>query len=208
MEKRSFRRGTMNENWQKEAFVGVRWTKIGKRRLSPTKETQKLAKIAFPLRGKTRNQWKSAFPHGGKQEIGEKRLSLTGKNQKTAKIDFPNIGKTRNRRKTVFPTLGRIKNAIGCISQLPERRKTPKVFYLTFGVRFILTHPLAGTSQGTSHPARNYRGQAWKEIHYHNLAVPIAQPVWHGWWSNNSRRHPWPNHSYGAYHRIIWRKHA
>ena len=37
--------------------------------------------------------------------------------------------------------LGRIKNAIGCISQLSERRKTPKVFYLTFGVQFILTHP-------------------------------------------------------------------
>ena len=189
MEKRSFRRGTMNENWQKEAFVGVRWTKIGKRRLSPTKETQKLAKIAFPLRGK--------------QEISENRLSLTGENKKSAKNGFPSRGKIKKRRKSTFPTLGRIKNAIGCISQLPERRKTPKVFYLTFGVRFILTHPLAGTSQGTSHPARNYRGQAWKEIHYHNLAVPIAQPVWHGWWSNNSRRHPWPNHSYGAYHRII-----
>ena len=42
--------------------------------------------------------------------------------------------------------MGRIKNAIGCISQLSERRKTPKVFYLTFGVQFILTHPLAGTT--------------------------------------------------------------
>ena len=179
----------MNENWQKEAFPHEGKSKIGKNRLSAT--------------GKLKNQRKSPFRYGGKQEISENRLSLTGENQKTTKIDFPNIGKTRNQRKTVFPTLGRIKNAIGCISQLPERRKTPKVFYLTFGVRFILTHPLAGTSQGTSHPARNYRGQAWKEIHHHNLAVPIAQPVWHGWWSDNSRRHPWPNHSYGAYHRII-----
>ena len=42
--------------------------------------------------------------------------------------------------------MGRIKNAIGCISQLSERRKTPKVFYLTFGVRFFLTHLLAGTT--------------------------------------------------------------
>lgn len=42
--------------------------------------------------------------------------------------------------------MGRIKNAIGCISQLSERRKTPKVFYLTFGVRFILTHFFAGTT--------------------------------------------------------------
>ena len=167
MEKRSFRRGTMNEEREKEAFVGVWWTKIGK-----------------------------------------KRLSATGENQKSAKISFPSRGKIKNQQKSAFPILGRIKNAIGCISQLPERRKTPKVFYLTFGVRFILTHPLTGTSQGTSNPARNYRGQAWKEIHYHNLAVPIAQLVWHGWWSDNSRRHPWPNHSYGAYHRIIWRKHA
>ena len=42
--------------------------------------------------------------------------------------------------------MGRIKNAIGCISQLSDRRKTPKVFYLTFGVRFFLTHLLAGTT--------------------------------------------------------------
>ena len=41
--------------------------------------------------------------------------------------------------------MGRIKNAIGCISQLLERRP-PKVFRLTFGVRFILTHLLVGTT--------------------------------------------------------------
>ena len=190
MEKRSFRRGTMNENWQKEAFVGVRWTKNGKRRLSATGETQKSAKIGFPPRGKTRNRRKTAFPHGGKSKNDENRLSQHWENKKSAKNGFPNIGKNKKYHWLHFPTL-------------PERRKNPKVFYLTFGVRFILTHPLAGTSQGTSHPARNYRGQAWKEIHYHNLAVPIAQLVWHGWWSDNSRRHPWPNHSYGAYHRII-----
>jgi len=106
------------------------------------------------------NRQKSAFRHGGKSKIDENWLSQHWENKKSAKNSFPNIGKTRNQRKTAFPTLGRIKNAIGCISQLSERRKTPKVFYLTFGVRFILTHPLAGTSQGTSHPARNYRGLA------------------------------------------------
>ena len=89
---------------------------------------------------------KEAFPRGGKSKNAENRLSATGENQKSAKIGFPNIGKTRNQRKTTFPILGRIKNAIGCISQLPERRKTSRVFYLTFGVRFILTHPLAGTT--------------------------------------------------------------
>ena len=150
----------MNEKWQKEAFRHGGNSKISENRLSATGETQKLAKIAFPLRGKTRNRRKTAFPHGGKSKNDENRLSQHWENKKSAKNGFPNIGKTRNRRKTVFPTLGRIKNAIGCISQLPERRKTPKVFYLTFGVRFILTHPLTGTSQGTSNPARNYRGQA------------------------------------------------
>jgi len=106
------------------------------------------------------NRRKSAFPTLGKQEISENWLSQHWENKKSAKNSFPNIGKTKKWQKSAFPILGRIKNAIGCISQLSERRKTPKVFYLTFGVQFILTHPLAGTSQGTSHPARNYRGQA------------------------------------------------
>ena len=131
----------MNEKRKKEAFVGVRRVKIGENRLSPVRENQKSAKIGFPPRGKIKNRRKSTFRHGGKQEITENWLSLTGENQKTTKIGFPNIGKTKNWRKTAFPILGRIKNAIGCISQLSERRKTPKVFYLTFGVRFILTHP-------------------------------------------------------------------
>ena len=129
MEKRSFRRGTMNEKREKEAFVGVRWTKNGKRRLSATGETQKSAKIGFPPRGKTRNRRKTAFPHGGKSKNDENRLSQHWENKKSAKIDFPNIGKTRNRRKTVFPTLGRIKNTIGCISQLSRKdEKTRKSF--------------------------------------------------------------------------------
>ncbi|WP_148664602.1 hypothetical protein [Prevotella intermedia] len=90
---------------------------------------------------------KEAFRHGGNSKISENRLSATGENKKSAKNGFPNIGKNKKYHWLHFPTL-------------PERRKNPKVFYLTFGVRFILTHPLAGTSQGTSHPARNYRGQA------------------------------------------------
>ena len=116
MEKRSFRRGTMNENWQKEAFPHEGKSKIGKNRLSATGETQKLAKIAFPLRGKTRIQWKSAFPHGGKQEIGEKRFSLTGENQKTTKIDFPNIGKNKKCHWLHFPTPGKTKNPESLLS--------------------------------------------------------------------------------------------
>ena len=142
MGKGGFRRGTMNENQRKSTFPHGGKSKIDENRLSTTGENQKSAKIGFPPRGKIKNQQKSAFRHGGKSKISENRLSLTGENQKTTKIGFPNIGKIKNRRKSTFPTLGRIKNAIGCISQLSERRKTPKVFYLTFGVRFILTHPL------------------------------------------------------------------
>ncbi|WP_315563078.1 hypothetical protein [Segatella oris] len=65
----------MNEKREKEAFVGVRRTKIGKKRLSATGENQKSAKIGFLNIGKTRNQRKLAFPTLGKQKIGEKRLS-------------------------------------------------------------------------------------------------------------------------------------
>ncbi|MGP1452287.1 MAG: hypothetical protein ACTTJ9_02460 [Segatella oris] len=47
----------MNEKREKEAF--------------PHGENQKSAKIGFPPRGKTRNQRKSTFRHGGKSKIGE-----------------------------------------------------------------------------------------------------------------------------------------
>ena len=117
----------MNKKRQKEAFRYGGKSKIDKNRLSATGEDQKTTKIGFPPRGKIKNR--------------QKRLSQHWENKKSAKINFPNIGKTKNWRKTAFPILGRIKNAIGCISQLSERRKNPKVFYLTFGVRFILTHP-------------------------------------------------------------------
>ncbi|EFB32062.1 hypothetical protein HMPREF0971_01593 [Segatella oris F0302] len=143
MGKRSFRRGTMNENQRKSAFPYGGKSKNDENRLSLTGENQKSAKIGFPSRGKIKNQRKSPFPHGGKQKIGKNWLSQHWENKKSSKIGFPNIGKTKNWRKSAFPTLGRIKNTIGCISQLLERRKTPKVFYLTFGVQFILTHPLA-----------------------------------------------------------------
>ena len=96
MEKRGFRRGTMNEKREKEAFVGVRRIKIGENRLSPVRENQKTIKIVFPSRGKTRNHRKSSFPHGGKQEIIENRFSLMGENKKSLKIAFPNFGKTEN----------------------------------------------------------------------------------------------------------------
>ena len=46
----------MNEKWEKEAFVGVRWVKIDKNHLS--------------LTGKIKNQQKSSFPTLGKQKIG------------------------------------------------------------------------------------------------------------------------------------------
>ena len=60
--------------------------KISENRLSRTRENQKMAKIGFPARGKTRNRRKSAFPHGGKQEISENRLSRTRESQKMLKI--------------------------------------------------------------------------------------------------------------------------
>ena len=68
-------------------------------------ENKKSVKNRFPSRGKTRNQRKSTFPHGGKQEISEKRLSLTGENQKSVKNDFPSqgeIGKLRKLDKITF----------------------------------------------------------------------------------------------------------
>ena len=59
------------------------------------RENQKMAKINFPSRGKTRNQQKSAFPHGGKSKIIENRLSLMRENKKTVKTSFPSRGKTK-----------------------------------------------------------------------------------------------------------------
>lgn len=86
MEKRSFRRGTMNEKREKEAFVGVRWTKNGKRRLSATGETQKSAKIGFPPRGKTRNRRKTVFPTLGRIKNTIGCISqLSRKDEKTRK---------------------------------------------------------------------------------------------------------------------------
>nr|WP_315563608.1 hypothetical protein [Segatella oris] len=93
----------MNEKREKEAFVGVRRTKNGKRRLSPARENQKSAKIDFPPRGKIKNQRKSAFRHGGKSKNDENRLSTTGENKKSLKIGFPSRGKLKNRQKLAFP---------------------------------------------------------------------------------------------------------
>ena len=90
-------------------------------------DERKTAKIDFPSRGKTRNQRKSTFPHGGKQEISENRLSLTGENQKTAKNSFPSRGKTRSQRKSAFPREGKSKNREKQISLTGEIGKTPKV---------------------------------------------------------------------------------
>ena len=117
---------------EKSLRYGVQLIKNGKKRLSQGYDERKTAKISFPPRGKIKKRRKSAFRHG--------------ENQKTTKIGFPPRGKIKNQQKTAFPILGRIKNAIGCISQLSERRKNPKSFYLTFGVRFILTHLLVGTT--------------------------------------------------------------
>ena len=120
----------------KSAFSHGGKSKIIENWHSLTGENKKSSKNGFPSRGKTRNHRKSAFPTLGKQEISKKRLSQHWENKKLAKNSFPNIGKTRKHQKSAFPTLGRIKNAIGCISQLSERRKTPKVRRKTFGVRF------------------------------------------------------------------------
>ena len=114
------------KNQRKSTFRHGGKQEISENLLSATGENQKSAKIGFPNIGKTKNRRKSAFRHGGKQEISENRLFAAGENQKSAKNGFPNIGKTKNWRKTAFPILGRIKNAIGCISQLLERRETPE----------------------------------------------------------------------------------
>ena len=77
----------------------------------------------------------------GKTENRGGSVSNPLEEQKTRKIALPNIGKTEKQRKMAFPTLGRTKNAVGCISQPSERRRTPKIRQKTFGARFILTHP-------------------------------------------------------------------
>ena len=116
MAKRSFRRGTMNEKREKEAFPRGGKSKISKKRLSLTGENQKPAKIGFPSRGKTRNHRKSTFRHGGKSKIGENRLSPTRENQKSAKIGFPNIGKNKKCHWLHFPTPGKTKNSESLLS--------------------------------------------------------------------------------------------
>ena len=83
MGKRGFRRGTMNEKWEKEAFVGVRRVKIDKNQLSLTGENQKSAKIEFPNIGKTKNWLKTAFP-------------ILGRIKKCHWLHFPTLGKTKN----------------------------------------------------------------------------------------------------------------
>ena len=116
MEKRSFRRGTMNEKREKEAFVGVRRVKIGENKFSPVRENQKTTKIAFPSRGKIKNQQKSTFPTLGKQEISENWLSQHWENKKLAKNGFPNIGKNKKCHWLHFPTPGKTKNPESLLS--------------------------------------------------------------------------------------------
>ena len=117
----------MGKNRRKTAFRHGGKSKIGKNRLSQYWENKKLAKNSFPNIGKTRNQRKTAFSTLGKQEISEKQLSQCWENKKMAKNGFPNIGKNKKCHWLDFPTLG--------------KTKKPKVFYLTFEVRFFLTHP-------------------------------------------------------------------
>ena len=105
-EKRGFRRGTMNEKREKEAFVGVRRVKIGENRLSPVRENQKTIKIAFPSRGKTRNHRKSLFPTLGRLKNSEKQLSQTWEEQKCRWLRFPILGKTKSPRKLGEITFG------------------------------------------------------------------------------------------------------
>ena len=69
MAKRGFRRGTMNEKREKEAFVGVRQVKIGENKF---------------------------IPREGKSKIDKNQLSLTRENKKSSKIAFPSRGKIKN----------------------------------------------------------------------------------------------------------------
>ena len=159
----------MNENREKEAFVGVRRTKNGKKRLSQGYDERKTGKGGF-RRGTTNEKWqKKAFPREGKSKIGENRLSPTRENQKTLKIGFPPRGKTRNRRKsnfrhggkqkigkinfpsrgkiknqrkTAFPHGGKSKNAVGSISYSSEKRKAPKVWRNNFRGPVHILHTL------------------------------------------------------------------
>ncbi|WP_155813246.1 hypothetical protein [Segatella oris] len=115
----------MSGKYEKSRFVGVRRTKISEKRLSPTRENQKSAKISFPSWGKIRNLRKTAFLHGGKSEISKKRLSSTGENQKSAKIGFPPRGKIRNQQKSAFPREGKQEISEKRLSPARENQKTP-----------------------------------------------------------------------------------
>ena len=57
------------------------------KQLSQTWEERKTEENGRPNIGKTRNQQKSTFPHGGKQEISGKQISLTGEIGKLRKLD-------------------------------------------------------------------------------------------------------------------------
>ena len=118
--------------------------KITLRKGTMNRET---AKNGFPSRGKTRNQRKLAFPHGGEEASSKKRISLTREKKETAKngfpprgknknqqkilsqdwenekmwkIGFPKLGKNKKRKKMAVPTLGRPKNGEKMLSQTWE----------------------------------------------------------------------------------------
>ena len=108
----------MSGKYEKSRFVGVRRTKISEKRLSSTGENQKSAKNGFPPRGKTRNQRKPAFLHGGKSEISKNRLSPARENKKSAKNGFPPRGKIKKRRWLHFLLLRKTKNPESLTKQL------------------------------------------------------------------------------------------
>ena len=104
--------------------------KITLRRDTTNKET---AKNSFPSRGKTRIQWKSTFPHEGKQEISEKRLSFTRENKKVAKNGFPPRGKTKNQRKILSQHWEDRKTAKKCFPKLGKNKKSQRLYFPTLG---------------------------------------------------------------------------
>ena len=108
----------MSGKYEKSRFVGVRRTKISEKRLSPTRENQKSAKISFPSWGKIRNLRKTAFLHGGKSEISKNRLSPARENKKSAKNGFPPRGKIKKRRWLHFLLLRKTKNPESLTKQL------------------------------------------------------------------------------------------
>ena len=108
----------MSGKYEKSRFVGVRRTKISENQLSSTGENQKSAKNGFPPRGKTRNQRKTAFLHGGKSKISENQLSSARENKKSAKNGFPPRGKIKKRRWLHFLLLRKTKNPESLTKQL------------------------------------------------------------------------------------------